>query len=383
MLFIVHLFVIIGKFHDKNVQFLFSTWIFFTFSKSLQTAQSWPLLLESSIQAYTVALTRNHTLEFESPNHTIHIFKMYSNTYEASALDRATEKASPANTHFSYLLGKEFTTGTGPIQVHRDLRKWVVMDIWHIWAMGLLNPDNHPHLKFAKQITWPIHPMRVPDQRTNIETAVLAVRILDHFLSQANRIVMDLIRDCKMLALACLRLASKINDCDRPPKFKELCQDEVYPWIMKNLNYFETQILETLDFKVTLPTFYDFASQLKDHKGHQSQTEFFRELAYQSFLVLTTPEMAKVKQSMIGCAVVGIIRGKVGTFWSKELETLTGYKEEHLISLINSLWTNNLEYNHIYYHGKKRKAEEPLQATQSEAKRLNYIKNYFCYWGYK
>ena len=174
------------------------------------------------------------------------------------------------------------------------------------------------------------------DRYTCLETYILAVRYMDLYMQKnLHPTLMNVFEYMQSIAIACLRMAAKMNDTAYYPRFQTLgLKNPVNkPWV----NELEGQILQAVDCDLNVPTCYQFASLLKGHSGCETDTQFFKGVSYWCFLAARNEIMHDHNQSKIACAMVYFTRDNMGLDWNEELELITGYKEEDFLDVVREL----------------------------------------------
>jgi cyclin B len=159
------------------------------------------------------------------------------------------------------------------------------------------------------------------------ETMYLTVNIIDRFLEKKQVIRQKL----QLVGVTAMLLASKYEEIYAPE-----VRDFVYitdkAYTKEQILQMEAMILNTLEFRITVPTAYVFTNRFLKvaNMGNDAKASHFA--AYLAERMLQEHKMLSYAPSMVAAATVNIALRtlKARTAWDRKLEHYSGYSQEAL-----------------------------------------------------
>ena len=166
------------------------------------------------------------------------------------------------------------------------------------------------------------------------ETMYLTVNIIDRFLEKKQVIRQKL----QLVGVTAMLLASKYEEIYAPE-----VRDFVYitdkAYTKEQILQMEAMMLNTLEFRITVPTAYVFTNRFLKVAGAAADAKVSHFATYLAERMLQEHKMLGYTPSMMAAATVNValrtLRGR--TAWDRKLELYSGYTQESLRACIKDV----------------------------------------------
>ncbi len=188
------------------------------------------------------------------------------------------------------------------------------------------------------------------------ETLHITVSIIDRYLATKPIKKADL----HLLGVASLLISTKYEEI-YPPELKDLLSISENKFTKSDVLRMETKILSSLSFNFTPPTALRFLERYRKLSNTASDDQIFFFALYIVEISLLDSSLLKHKPSEIAAAALILAAKAIKRInaWNKDMERATGYKEDHLKSIVEDVKSFAYEINPKFLSTLKYKFSKP------------------------
>ncbi len=188
------------------------------------------------------------------------------------------------------------------------------------------------------------------------ETLHITVSIIDRYLSRCPTKKSDL----HLLGVAALLISTKYEEI-YPPELKDLLSISENKFTKLDVLKMETKILSALEFNFTPPTSLRFLERYRKLSNTASDDQIFFFAQYIVEISLLDSSLLKHKPSEIAGAGLILAAKAIKRInaWNKDMERATGYKEDHLKTVVEEVKSFAYEINPKFLSTLKYKFSKP------------------------